>query len=694
MANAISRDDTDADNAQYYKGIIQQAVLLNAALHRTTDKKKIEELENKTQRLCGQILSNATFQPVNQNYDITKTTKSIKHQLNSMREHVTVKHLKKIPCANQETGKQDFSKQVHQEQEKIVFVDNIMQKITTNYTKLMKNISDQCIEMLGPPPCEFTHVAMGSLSRGVVTYFSDFENAIVFEDTGLEEELRARKRYFRSYSALFEITVVGFGETPIRLAGVKSLNNFTSLSKEADWFWDSVTPNGVRFDSQMPFASKTPFARSNTLNKPWQVELIGTKSHILNYLTEDSVLKEGYHLAEMLSSTSFIAGNFSFFLQFAKDANQEMETTFKSSKSLKALFDEYQQNIINLSVHTEIVKYGSKLNVKKSFYRSFYVFDSYLERLTGINDSLSFRSTVEHWKKNGMNADVAHNLLYALCLANEARLKLYSKKMKQSDIVAGTKYLLDSSNGTGIFNVLHKWDVVTSFEIGLQWNKALVRINDQIRQDNGYWDTEKCVIACLNQYLQSRNNSYTQGLILQHFQDYEEAVESYQRVLDTSQNNIIKLNAYKNIGRCWMYSLDFRKAADNYAKAISWFNSQSCDQFQQHDLAELLDWLGQSYAEFDHELAEKYLTESRNLWRSLQSSEHENTTYLKGLAEVADSFGWLYYRMKEFEKSLVAYEEAAMMFEKLKVKSPDLDLENVILNVQNGIGLCYEGLKR
>ena len=691
LAHAISHNETDADNAQYYKGIIQQAVLLNAALRRTTNELKIRELENNTRRLCGQIL--LTSQAVNQQHDIVKTTKLIKDHLNLLREHDTLEHVKKIPEANREKNSQKLGEQVHLEQEKIAIVDDITQKITTDYTRLMKNISDQCIEMLGPPPCKFAHVAMGSLSRGVITYYSDFDNAVVFEDTPLEDELKARKRYFRCYAALFEIIVVGFGETPIRLASIKSLNDFTSQSKEDDWFWDSVTPNGVRFDSQMPFASKTLFARSNTLNKPWEVELVGTKPHFLSYLTEGCILKEGFHLAEMLSSFRYIAGNFRFYEEFAKDAGQVINMTFESSKVLKTLFDEYQQNIINFSVHTEIEKYGSKLDVKKLCYKTFYVFSFYLERLTGINDSLSFRSTVEHWKKNGMNANVAHNLLYALCLANEARLKLYAKKTQQSDIVAGTKYLLNPSSGTGIFNVLDKWDVVTSFEIGLQWNKALVQISDQIK-NNADLKTEGCVIACLNHYLQSRNDPYTQGLILQHFQDYEEAVETYQHVLDTSQDNIIKLNAHKNIGRCWMYSLDFRKAADNYAKAISWFNSQSCDQFQQHDLAELLDWLGQSYAEFDHELAEKYLTESRNLWRSLQSSVPENTTYLKGLAEVADSFGWFYYRKKEFEKSLVAYEEAATMFEKLKVKSPDLDLENVILNVQNGIGLCFEGLKR
>ena len=693
LADAISLDETDVHDAQYYKGIIQQAVLLNAALHRTSDKERVQKFENKIRCLGGQILSNATSKPANQHHDILKTTKSIKDHLNLMRKHDISEHLKKITTEKQKKIELKLSKQVHLEEEKIAIVNDIMLKITTDYTKLMKNISDQCIEMLDTPPCKFAHVAMGSLSRGVVTYYSDFENAIVFEDTSSEEELRARKRYFRSYSALYEFIVVGFGETPIRLAGIKSLNDFTSQSKEDDWFWDSVTPSGVRFDSQMPFASKTPFARSSTINKPWEVELIGTKCHILNYLTEDCVLKEGYHLAEMLSSTSYIAGDFSFFQQFAKEASEVMNVTLKSSKVLKALSDEYQQNIVNLSVYTEIEKYGSKLNVKKSFYRSFYVFDSYLERLTGVHDSFSFSNTIEHWKKNGMEANVAHNLLYALCLANEARLKLYSKKMQQSDIVAGTKYLLDSRSGTGVFNVLEKWDVVTSFEVGLQWNKALIQINDQIK-NNANLNTEGCVIASLNQYLQSRNDPYTQGLILQHFQDYKEAVESYQHALDTSQDHIIKLNAYKNIGRCLKYSLDFRKAADNYEKAISWFNSQSCDQFQQHDLAELLDWLGQNYAEFDHELAEKYLTESRDLWRSLQSSVPENTTYLKGLADVTNSFGWFYYRKKKFGKGLKVYNKAAMMFEKLKAKSPDLDLENENLDVQNGIGLCYEGLKR
>ena len=695
LAEIISADNADPDHTAYYKDVIQQVVLLEAALRRTKNEKKVKEIENKIRSLCSQILIYANPLAANQNHDIIKITKSFKEQLVLLRKNKDSINLRKIPKVNQQANMQKRSEHIDQERKKIAIVDEIMKEIASDYTKLMKNISDQCIDMLGPPPCNrFAHVAMGSLSRGAITYYSDFENAIVFDDAVSKEELHERKRFFRAYAVLFEIIVIGLGETPIRLAGIEGLNDFSSPNREEDWFWDSVTPSGVRFDSQMPFASKKPFARSSTVNKPWQVELIGTKSHLLNYMTEDCVLKEGYHLAEMLSSTSFVAGNIEFFKEFSKDANQIMNATFKSRKSLEALSDEYEQNIVTFSVHTEIEKYESKLNVKKMFYRSFSVFYLFLERLTGVNGSLSFGHTVEQWRRDGMEAIVAHNLLYALCLANEARLKLYSKKMEQSDIVLGTKHLLDSSSGTGVFSVLDTWDVVTSFEIGLQWNKALVQISNKIKHAKADFNTKRCVIDYLNQYLQSRNNLYSQGLILQHFQEYNKAMETYQQVLDASSDNITKLNAYKNLGKSCIFSLNPKKAAENYKAAIAWFNSQNSDQFQKHDLAELLDWLGQSYSEFDHKLAEESLKDSQDMWSGLLSLHPENTTYLKGLGDVNDSLGWLYYRMTQFEKSLERYEKADETFEDLKSKSPKMDLENRIINVKNGIHLCYHGLKR
>ena len=103
----------------------------------------------------------------------------------------------------------------------------------------MKRVSDETIKITGKLPGNFTHIAMGSLSRNAITPYSDFENAIIFEDTDSNDELNKRKGYFRLYAAIFEMIVIGFGEAPIRLAGIECLNNFTvqnSYSTKYNWF--------------------------------------------------------------------------------------------------------------------------------------------------------------------------------------------------------------------------------------------------------------------------------------------------------------------------------------------------------------------------------------------------------------------------------------------------------------------------
>ena len=73
--------------------------------------------------------------------------------------------------------------------------DNITRVITSISDALTVRLIELAIEKIGPPPCEFAFMALGSEGRKEQTLSTDQDNAIVFQDLGKEGEEEASK-YF------------------------------------------------------------------------------------------------------------------------------------------------------------------------------------------------------------------------------------------------------------------------------------------------------------------------------------------------------------------------------------------------------------------------------------------------------------------------------------------------------------------
>ena len=186
----------------------------------------------------------------------------------------------------------------------------------------MADLAAYCHDVMGNSPSRLALVGMGSLARKEITPYSDFENIIVLENaewdalTGTERE--AVLEYFRRFAVIFQTVLINLKESILPSVAIPCLNDFYSDNQNNNWFYDAVTTRGVSFDGMMPQACKSPLGRwQHTRNKPWTTELIQPVDKMLEFLSKDESLKNGYKLDDILTKTCFVYGDESVYDQFS-----------------------------------------------------------------------------------------------------------------------------------------------------------------------------------------------------------------------------------------------------------------------------------------------------------------------------------------------------------------------------------------
>ena len=187
--------------------LIRSAGLFKAALLRKPSNEKT--IEKDLQGLCTFTLKTAGA--FDTDADLLCIAKRSKHIALMMRDHVEklLKNMEKMPwlsCVDQ--SNKHKRKVTKQRQRKVKQVQKLMKDITKMYKFLMKYISDMCIEIMGEPPCVYSVFGMGSLARGEVTPYSDFEHGIVLQEWVANlprDEKEKILNFFRWFSVIFHL---------------------------------------------------------------------------------------------------------------------------------------------------------------------------------------------------------------------------------------------------------------------------------------------------------------------------------------------------------------------------------------------------------------------------------------------------------------------------------------------------------
>ena len=215
-------------------------------------------------------------------------------------------------------------------------VQNIYSDIADQLRKFIETLINECVQVLGKPPCGYAFIGLGSLAREEATPYSDFEFA-----TLITEENEDNKDYFRDLTHLLHLKVINLGETILPSVGIPALNNYHSSKAENNWFYDNITPRGFAFDGSMPQACKTPVGKKD---KEGNIiyELIHTPKKMAEYQhrkenhpEKRDWFQEEQQLCNILLLPTFICVQEELFIDYENEVNNILDNIQEDSISLR-----------------------------------------------------------------------------------------------------------------------------------------------------------------------------------------------------------------------------------------------------------------------------------------------------------------------------------------------------------------------
>jgi len=403
--------------------LIQSAGLFNAAIYRNPS--NVSQIKSDLKELCQHILQMSDAK--NQQVDLIKRGRNVAKALNKLRTKVKKFLTKSVPQIPQNATRKTVSKLNTQ---KIVAIRQINKTITGKYKTIMAELGEYCEKVMGKSPCQYAIAGMGSLAREEATPYSDFEHIILLKDDRNYIDLE----YFRWFSVIFHIVVLNVQETIVPSLNIDCFNNQEGML--GNWFCDTITPRGISFDGMMPHACKFPLGRQQfTRIKLHQTELIKPVSEMLQYLSWEENLKNGYHLADMLKITCFVHGDQTVYKQFEGGVKKYLNMQSKTD-----IINNIQ--LVKYDLHTFSIRFGLArltnfyvINVSRLIYRSITLFISALAKTYKISSNSCFEMIEQMAAKNKITFTIAEKLKCGVAIACEIRLKVFMKKQSNYNVI-------------------------------------------------------------------------------------------------------------------------------------------------------------------------------------------------------------------------------------------------------------------
>ena len=709
--------------------LIKSAGLFNAAIVRNPS--TAYQMKCDLRELCQHVLKQASA--VNQNADLIEKAKQVKTLINKLRNEVEMFLNSKVASipANA-TG--ELLKQLNFK--KISKIRQLNKMIAKSYKSTMADLSQFCENVMGKPPCEYAVAGMGSLAREEITPYSDFEHIILLFD---DENYASSLEYFRWFSVIFHIIILNLQETILPSLNICSLNGKDSTL--GDWYYDAHTHRGISFDGMMPHACKFSLGRTKpTKKKNFTTELIKPVSQMLEYLSSEADEENGYHLADILTKTCFVFGNENIFKEFGNGVRN-----FRNNRTENDTIENVQQqvkedlNSFATRFRLTNLKSQDSINIKQLVYRSTGLFITALAHLYKVSANSSFDMIDEMANKNKITQKTADKLRFAIAIACEMRLRVYTKHKCQNDNAVGLKHngiekfldIVGVPSTINFFQIAYclQCEVakqlnfsklyfysdpqLVNITIGLAFgmtNLTSISKNPQKR----FWDSTKFDFdACIEQLesqitletcaseksecFSSSNAEQIKSIAvyLSSTEVYDEAVDFFKQLLEVYRNKSTNKNydcdvawtnqqIGMNLGKLFL-SAD---ALNYFKRALEFYENASPNDYKKSDKALTLNGIGVCYTySHDYDLALSYLNQSLDIKQEITL----NAVSDKTIAISHVNIGYCYVNLEKHNVALIHLNKA----KEIQLNATlDPEKDNLLAVVHCNIGLAQNGLQQ
>ena len=562
-------------------------------------------------------------------------------------------------------------------------------------------------QALGPPPCKYAIMGVGSIALQQTTPYSDLEFAILMEDAPGEATAEAWRAYFRKLTHLVHFRVINLGETVLPFSQYK-----ISL--------DHLGRKGLNFD----LGGKTPLGRKDKdrADKDKGYELIQSVAGMMAYLKNEGNKMEHIDklLPYILERTCYIHGDQKLhndylaaqraFWSSCQDAAGKHAYQERMRKKLLegvSELDHSQPGVVRKGREQpgDLRAVGPKLgpgdagklyDVKQEIYR---LPDRLLYGLAtyyGLRPESAW-DAVDKLKAQGIIGvseeakQAAHHLKYAVSFATMLRLATYIRYGQQKEDLAGSASRADIKQAASELFALPKEALQENGSLFKYYYTALalhsemngffkmLHLRSQIQSDRDLQRTlsvfcpggkytagkEKGYFSSFGFYDTSCAAKITIYNRLLHYEQAAKCAEDHLKKVKAGYNKKKLARTHHNLGVSYYHLGSFDKSFDHFRDSLELLETLYPDGDPQ--VAAVLRSLGIAHynlSEFQESL--DYFEQSLKMLQGFYQEKNPET------AQALVSVGAAHEQLESFEESLEHKHQALKMLQALY---PDKDPE-------------------